>query len=211
MLSQKSKLIIIISGAVVLFALLVVTIFDLWPSRKGVGPGGAEPTTATDLSFLEEKDTPSGQVFDSSNKEEFADFAGAESTRPDESPLEREARQLAEFFTARFGTYSSDSRFANLDDLEGFMAPEMVAWTRQFRAEPIKREGYFSVTTAAGAAERRAFSLENKSAEFNLTVLRTEKAGEKSETYRQRVDVGLRQDASGKWKVASVVWGERVK
>ncbi|MEK7165168.1 MAG: hypothetical protein AAB779_04435, partial [Patescibacteria group bacterium] len=123
MLSSRNKIIILIVGAIIIFALVIITVFNLWPGGEKIETPEAAPV---DLSFLEQdKVLPEGKTFDASNKEEFAALNGAESGEENISPLEKEARDLAEFFVERFGTYSTDAGSSYIDDVMPFVTPAM--------------------------------------------------------------------------------------
>lgn len=207
MLSPRLKIIILIVGAVIILGLIITTVFNLWPGKKAATPA-AEPV---DLSFLKKDEAgPGGQVFDASNQEEFAALTGAAKLESDLSPLEKEARALAEFFVARFGTYSSDADWAQIDDLRPFMTDSMRAWTNRFKANSPKRDGYFATTAEVASTERLSFSPSERRARFSILTNRSETGGAAADNYQQTATVELRQDAAGDWKVNSLFWGDKL-
>lgn len=206
MLSPRSKIIILIAGSLLVFILLLGTLFGWF--RRPAAPSGEESAAPPDLSFLQEKPVGENLVFDASNPEALAAYDPRTSPAGQNvSPLERQARNLAAFFAERFGTYSSDAGFAYLDDLAGLMTKSMQDWTRRFRREQPKRTGYFAVVTEVASLDTVLFSPEARQAKFNLIVNRTETSANK---YQQKADIELTQDANGEWKVNSLYWGEKL-
>ncbi|MEK7125361.1 MAG: hypothetical protein AAB880_00435 [Patescibacteria group bacterium] len=205
MLSSRNKIIILIVGALIIFALVIATVFNLWPG----GPADEEiPAVPVDLSFLEPDNVlPEGKVFDASNKEEFAALSGAAAGEENISALEKEARDLAEFFVERFGTYSSDARGAQIDDLQPFMTLSMQNWSKSLK--DYAPAAYIAFTAEAAAVETLSFSASERRAQFAVTSRRSETTAAGTADYQQTATLELRQDASGAWKVNSLVWGDK--
>lgn len=205
MLTPRTKIIILIAGAIIMLGIIVSTVFNLWPGKKPVAPA----TTAVDLSFLEKDvNLPEGQTFDESNKTEFAALTGAQDLADNLSPSEREARDLAEFFVERFGTYSTDAPTSHIDDILPFVTPNMQAWLEQFQATAPERAGWFA--TAAKVASINKGPAGAGTVKFSLVVNRSEESNSKKDSYQQAATVELRQDGSGEWKVNSLFWGEKL-
>ncbi|MBI1961557.1 MAG: hypothetical protein HYS45_02555 [Parcubacteria group bacterium] len=204
-MEQRTKAFSIIAGALILFGLLVAVIFDLFPGGKVV------PVAEEAAVVLPDRDEalPSGAVFDAGNADAFAGvFPGAGSAAP-QSPLAREAQDVAVFFLERFGTYSSDSGFSYLDDLAGFETSAMAAQLAAYRALAPARDGFYAITAELASIETDEFLPEARSARFNAVVNRSEVSGGATQVYQQEAVVGLAQSGSGTWLVDSVVWGSR--
>lgn len=208
MLTPRTKILILIVGAVIVLGLIIVTVFNLWP---GVKPGAEEAPAPVDLSFLEPPADllPSGQVFDASNKEAFAALTGTSAGQETMSPLEKEARDLAEFFVERFGTYTADAAGAQIDDLQDFMTVSMQTWSQAFKKAAMDRTGYFAATAEVAATEKISFSASARRAQFSVLTNRAETKGNNTEEYQQTATVELRQNAQGEWQVNSLVWGDK--
>lgn len=205
MLTPRNKIIILIVGALVVLAVIISTVFNLWPGKKPV----PTETAPVDLSFLEkDENLPQGQTFDESNKMEFAALTGAQDLGDSLSLAEREARDLAEFFVERFGTYSTDAPMSQIDDVLPFVTANMRSWLERFRATAPDREGFFATAAkvASIAKEPAAAGLVN----FFLVVNRSEESNGQKDSYQQAATVELRQDAAGEWKVGSLFWGEKL-
>ena len=201
MLSSRNKIIILIAGAFILFALLVLTIFDLWPSGKEE----PESEPGPDLSFLEEEPKAEGLVFDSGNKDEFAAFGGVVENG-EISPQERAARDLAELFLARSGTYSTDARFAYIEDLKGYMTDSLYSWFLRQKAKQPERKGFLTVVTEIAGSQTKSFTPSRARFELLTRVSETSVSG--TQTYEQKAEAELVKDGND-WKVNGVFWGER--
>lgn len=208
MLTSRTKIIILIIGAVAVFGLIVATIFNLWP-KKEIVPSG-EGQANVDLSFLEKKDAVQGQEFDASNREAFNQTIGAGAAGEAVSPEEQAARSLAVFFVERFGTYSSDAGFANIDDLQSFMTPTMRQWAASSKKEQPKALEYTAFITEVASLERASGESESGRISFNLLANRTERASGNEKKYQQKSEVKLIRDQAGEWLVDSLYWGERL-
>ena len=56
---------------------------------------------------------------------------------------------LAKNFTERYGSYSSDNNFANLESLKPLMTSEMAAYVNKIIADGYSSKDFFGVTTQA--------------------------------------------------------------
>jgi hypothetical protein len=205
-MQQKTKIIIIILGAVVVFVLFVATVFDLFPSRSTEQVPQEQEIVIPDR----DENLPENTVFDSSNIDYFAELNPGLVSISDQPKLEREAQDLATFFVERFGTYSSDARHSYIQDLFGFMTSSMQVEMQEFMDQSIPRTGFYSVSTDIAGIETTLFSLPTRSAEFKLVVNRVEKSGNSNNNYQQNVSVSLEQNNTGIWFVDRVIWGERI-
>ena len=205
-MEQRTKAIVIIVGALIVFGLLVATLFDLFPGQDEPIATEETPVILPDRN----EGLPEGAVFESGNAAEFAGiFPGAGSAVP-QSALEREARDLAVFFIERFGTYSSDSGTAYITDLAGFMAPALAAQMESYRAALPSRDGFYSIAAELASIETDSFVPAQRSARFSAVLNRTEVSGSAAETYQQAAVISLSQSGSGEWLVSDMAWGERL-
>jgi hypothetical protein len=206
-MTQKSKAIIIIVVAVLLFVLLILAVFDLFPGGNKKSDQGVVETEV----ILPDKneDLPEGKVFDASNADEFADLNPANSDTT-KTELESEAQDLVQFFIERISTYSSDAGFVYITDLYGFMTSGMRDMMDEYQNNAPDRKDYYSVVSEVEQISPESFSLEDRSAVYNVVLKRNEKSGESAEVYKQEAEVYLKQDNSGQWKVDNIVWGKKI-
>jgi hypothetical protein len=208
-MTQKNKYILILVGAVLIFAIFVAIVFDLFPSKKTSDTDQDANQDQVDLSFLGAKEDvlPESKIFDSSNSGELDVLIPSIGLENNQSALEIEAQNLAEFFIERFGTYSNDDNFAHVDDLSGFMTDGMNKWTKTYKQQQPVRDEYFAISAEIAQIETANFSLSNRSAEFNIVVNRIEEP--RMNQYSQEVVISLEQDNNAQWRVDGVFWGER--
>ncbi|OGY91594.1 MAG: hypothetical protein A3H70_03250 [Candidatus Komeilibacteria bacterium RIFCSPLOWO2_02_FULL_48_11] len=186
---------------------IIVAVWDFFPGKEASQPQAEGP--AADLSFLNEPPTVTGQEFDADNRDVFEQTMGGASGETI-SPLEQEARSLATFFIERFGTYSSDADFANIDDLQSFMTPAMRGWAERFKKSQPQSQGYSAIVTEVASLATKSFAPLERRAVFDIIANRTESKGGQSEVYRQKATIELAQTSSGAWLVSSLYWGERL-
>mgnify|MGYP001611710053 CR=1 FL=1 len=203
-MSPRTKAIIIIAGALILFGLLVSVLFDVFPGKEEREAPEETPVVLPDR----DEGLPRGAVFDASNADEFAAVNPGRASAAS-GTLEQEAQELAAFFVERFGTYSSDSGFAYLSDLAGFMTSRMREETELFERQSPDHAGFYAVTAELASIETDAFSPSSRSARFSAVLSRTETQGGSSSAYQQDAVIELTQSGSGEWLVDSVLWGSK--
>jgi hypothetical protein len=117
--------------------------------------------------------------------------------------------RLANLFTERFGSYSSEAEFQNIIDLKKFMTAKMQSWADTYVAaqkETLDSQSTFiSITAKVLSTTVNSFS-ETKS-EVRSTTSRTEEGANinGTRTYNQDIVLQLlKQDND--WKVDSAFW-----
>jgi len=201
---------------VIVVLLFLFGVFDRTSSvpqqaETSVSQDVATPEETALLENIDRRNGPEGSTFDTSNKDEFAAaIDAAPGTQEQESLLLVEAKELAQFFVERFGTYSSDTRSTYARDLRGYMTSEMWDAIGSFTESNAPSDSSFSIETQAGDVSVVDFSLPNRRAELTVTALRSEQFSSKSEEYLQYVTVVLKQTQEGSWLVDSILWGDRL-
>lgn len=204
MLTDRTKLLMLIVGALVVVAVIVLAVLGVFPTSRPE-PGPASEEAALELPELDEPDIGvENAVFDAANP-------GPVDSGANESgnALFVAARDAAEFFVERFGTYTNETVGASVNDLAGFMTPSMREWALSFVALEPAREGGFSIATEVLGSETIDFSPEIRSAEFKVLTRRAESSSGGSEAYEQSARLDLVQDSDGEWKVQGLFWEER--
>ncbi|MAG29244.1 hypothetical protein CL632_03845 [bacterium] len=208
-MNPKTKAIIIVIVAVILFGLLVATIFGLFPDKDE--EQDIYQDQISDIILPDrDADLPENAEFDSSNASEYTAVNPSSSLGSGQSSLEREAQDLAEFFIERYGTFSSDSNNAQIDDLLGFMTPSLQTEMQKNKLLQPDRSSHYEITTEIAGIETTEFSPANRMAEFAIVANRTEDFSGKIEQYQQEAVLILEQDRAGVWKVDSILWGDRL-
>jgi len=119
---------------------------------------------------------------------------------------------IASSFAERFGSYSSQSEYQNLDDLESFMTVDMNSWvTGQYKGDLEKAHpefgDYYGIVTKAISA-----NMESKNDQFDQAVVmvktqRQEFVGDLNtpNVFYQNIKLELIKSAD-QWKVDGAYW-----
>lgn len=122
--------------------------------------------------------------------------------------LERMAKSFAE----RFGSFSNQSNYANISDLDMFMSENMKRWASEYveknKKNNLASEIYFGITTKSLSAEVREFDETEGMSEVMVQTRRREAVGttnNSSKLYNQDILISFTKE-SGVWKVDSAYW-----
>lgn len=123
--------------------------------------------------------------------------------------------RMAASFAERFGSFSNQSNFSNVNDLKIFMTDKMKVWADNYVASQSKQVGdsqiYFGITTKAVTKDVKEYDPEAGKGSVVVTTRRREARVSKensSDIYTQEITVNfLKQD--GAWKVDSAFWKEK--
>ena len=124
--------------------------------------------------------------------------------------LETELSSLAATFTERFGSYSSDSDYSNIKDLQTLMTLEMAAWSEIYIDElsvryPTDGE-FYGVSSRVISVKTNSLNVEEGNASFTLTVQRSETFGVQSPVVKyQTLAMRMLYDGNA-WKVDFAKW-----
>lgn len=121
-----------------------------------------------------------------------------------------EAQTLTTLFVERYGSYSNQSNFQNLEDLLPLMSESFRAKTER-DLETLRRTApppseYVGVTTRALSVAESVYDLPRGAAAFRASVQKSEVRGTAPATVTYpAIDVTLVREG-GAWKVSSAVW-----
>lgn len=129
----------------------------------------------------------------------------------DEEKLKSDLSRLASAFAERFGSYSNQSNFENITDLEVFMTAKMQAWAHDFiekmRAEKPDTSIYWGITTRALKTEVLNFDENLGRAEILVSTQRREAVGTTTNAKVYYQDIVLKfAKEEGAWKVDEAAW-----
>ena len=122
------------------------------------------------------------------------------------SPEERAARDLAEFFVARSGTYSTEAHFAYIEDIKGYMTDSLYNWFLEQKTKQPERKGFLTAVTEIAGSEKTSFTASRS--RFELLTRVSEASASGAQTYEQKVEAELVKDGND-WKVNGIFWGAR--
>lgn len=136
-----------------------------------------------------------------------------ESNTEDENPAEVTAEDLtriAAAFAERFGSYSNQSNFGNVTDLEVFMSNKMRNWSVTFVSQQRERledtSEYYGITTKAAAKEIKDYDEELGIAVILVHTRRREIMSDShSGVFDQDIEISFVKEREA-WKVDSANW-----
>lgn len=135
----------------------------------------------------------------------------ANTAQPQPPPTAVELQRLSRAFTERYGSYSNQTDYANLENLLVFMTDDFQQETRNLiRAERAKQRDtgvYYGITTRVITVRTASFDEAAGTAAFLLTTLRREAIGSTANVreFSQDIAVTLRKQ-NGSWRVDGADW-----
>jgi len=118
-----------------------------------------------------------------------------------------ELQNLARVFAERYGSFSNQGGFQNIDDVKTLVTEDMKDWLEQKKQESMEKypinDAYFGVTTSAPISKVESFT-EDKAMIIVTTQRRETKNGETT-NYNQDIKIEFtKQD--GKWLISGAYW-----
>ena len=129
----------------------------------------------------------------------------------DEEKSKMDLARLASAFAERFGSYSNQSNFENITDLEVFMTKRMQTWAENFieksRAEKPDASIYWGITARALKTEILNFDESLGKTEILVSTQRREAVGTTTNAKVYYQDMSLKfAKEGGAWKVDEAAW-----
>ncbi|MBI3956570.1 MAG: hypothetical protein HY340_01120 [Candidatus Kerfeldbacteria bacterium] len=127
---------------------------------------------------------------------------------------EAELLRLASAFAERYGSYSNQTDFSNLESLFVFMTPAFAKRSQEFvRAERAKHRDtsiYYGITTRAVSITTNVFDVGRSAASFAVVTLRKETIGTSGNirSFQEKLVVDMRK-TDGAWKIDAASWEGR--
>lgn len=127
---------------------------------------------------------------------------------------EEDLKRMAASFAERFGSFSNQVNYGNINDLRIFMSVKMKNWADRFikkeTAKNVNSGIYYGITTKAIAEQVNQFNDDSGRAQITVSAQRREAVGALGNA------VGFQQDIiinfikeNGIWKVDSAVWQKK--
>lgn len=120
-------------------------------------------------------------------------------------------KQMSRSFAERFGSFSNQSDYGNIEDLEIFMSAKMRAWAKKYVSDlrvNSKYSGSFYgvVTKALVEPNVLDFDLESDSVNVLVSTQREENSSDQeSKVYNQDIKIKFVK-IGGEWLVDSAIW-----
>ena len=122
--------------------------------------------------------------------------------------------RMASAFAERFGSFSNQSDYGNIRDLQIFMTGTMKTWADNYiidaRSRKTQTAIYYGIVTKAISSEVKQFDADTGSAEILVKTQRRESAGiaGNSATFYQDIIIKYVRE-QGVWRVSGIYWQNR--
>lgn len=191
---SKRNRIIILLGIVFIVLLLVILIVWLMSRPQPQPPAPPADPSAINIPVI----LPQSSAVKTSP-----------SVPPSEESLAANLKSIAASFAERFGSYSNEGNFNNLNDLRSMMTLKMNAWADNYIASQqlSENDSYYGVTAIAVSSKVITLSEELGQADI---IVSTQRQTAKGSTINPRVsyqdlEIALVNTNDG-WKVDSAQW-----
>lgn len=193
-MSRRNKIIIGVAVLVVI-ALLISLFLWWWYGRQMV------------TSFSTNTNSASGQL---PGELPTASTGLPEPTVSIKADQEAVIKAVAMTFAERFGSYSNEIYFSNLDDLQNIITPRMKTWIDNYKiseSTKLNAGSYYGISTKALSAKVNSMDEATSRAEVMVQTQRGESKGSSVNPhyYFQTLNLSMLNDGSG-WKIDSADW-----
>lgn len=127
---------------------------------------------------------------------------------------EEDLARMAASFAERFGSFSNQSDYGNIRDLQIFMTETMKTWADNYVNDAREKKGdtsiYYGIITKAISTTVNKFDSDTGLAEILVKTQRRESTGVSgnSTTFYQDIVIKYRRE-SGAWRVDGIYWQNR--
>jgi hypothetical protein len=176
---------------------------------KKFGPVASTPTSDTSGTM-----TQTEQPKITETDIEARDLKIPEVKRSRETISQDALKRMAGLFAERFGSFSTQSTYQNMIDLELFMTERMVVWAEKYVDEKVSNTQdskiYYGVTTRAVTTAIDKYDDTAGLATIKVGTYRTESTGmlANSSTFNQDLVITYKKER-GAWKVDEARWADK--
>ena len=179
---------------------------------------GRQPATADKPAAGGDTDTPANTAAATEEKKRIVFEPVSDEQKAVPQPTntgnfsKEDLARMAGSFAERFGSYSNQSGFSNLSDLEIFMSQRMRKWAANYIDDHRQSvpEIYYGITTKAIAETINEFDEDGGRASVAVQTRRREASGTTSnytQAFNQDITITFIKEM-GAWKVDSANWVE---
>jgi len=124
---------------------------------------------------------------------------------------EADLARMASAFAERFGSFSNQSDYGNIRDLEIFMTPNLKVWAENYINDARSRKTdsaiYYGIITKAVSSQSKLYDADSGTAEFLVKTQRRESAGVSgnSSTFYQDILIKYLRE-KGVWLLDGIYW-----
>lgn len=202
-MSRTNKIILIV--AIVIILIIIAILIWWWFQRA------EEPEAGMETPELTNQAAEGTEILT-----ETINAAPEPTTTLTPSPVYTETEdtvmQIASSFAERYGSYSNQSNFANLEDLKILMTEEMAEWANQYMQEQREKiteipDEYYGMTTKA--LNEKIISESDNAAQIRVATQRREATGTTAnfKIIYQDILIDLVKEGNV-WKVDGAYWQE---
>jgi len=200
-MNKKVWGVIIVIAALAIIAGIVYIIF-FYKFSSPAGPAAEQPVAEEPVNKIPAEVKPSVEPI---------------TTTQPVSPLKKteivadDLARMASAFAERFGSFSNQSDYGNVRDLQIFMTDTMKKWAENYineaRARKTQTAIYYGIVTKAISSDIKQFDADAGRAEILIKTQRRESAGlaGNSATFYQDIIVKYVRE-QGVWRVDGVYW-----
>ncbi len=204
--TQKKWGLVIVLVGLILLGLLIYWTFFRGDQEPVDTPVTLEPEIGGQLPSLTESEVTPGdrprnpQTYDISQEAAYTEGVN-------------EISRFAMSFAERFGSFSSQSNFSNITDLQMFMTSSMRQWSVGY-IDRLREENpsstYYGISTYALSSETISFNEDAGQAEIRIFTQRRENRDDQpgENLFLQNLRLELMQQAND-WKVNAAYWEDR--
>lgn len=161
-----------------------------------------------------EPEAPASQATSSLDETKSADqpkVIRAKPTPKKQDVTKEDLMRMASLFAERFGSFSNQSNYQNIQDLKVFMSRKMGGWADDFVKKQIEKKAdtsiYYGITTKAIAPVVEQYDEDAGKARITVQTQRREATATTGNTssFSQSLTVSFVKEA-GMWKVDEAIW-----
>lgn len=196
---------ILLLGLALAGGIIYVLFFYDFNARQAVKTPAVQPT-ATDNKSAGQPPTPAP----------IGEKKIIEVKKPAEPKIvgEEDLKQMAGLFAERFGSYSNQSNYRNMRDLEIFMTDKLAAWVEDFIKKQIESKVdtsiYYGISSKSISMTVKEFKADEGVARIMVGTQRREAfaTGANSNGFGQNIEIVFLKQG-GIWKVDEANWQTR--
>jgi hypothetical protein len=201
-MSRRKKIIIALIVAVIL--VIIILLLLNWPKAA------INTNTPANVNITTNQSLPSGETNTNAGVTVNVN-AGSGAAAPQGPTLEDNLKKIALNFAERFGSFSNQNQFQNIEDLKILMSNKMIAWADKYVRDALAKNTdtsvYYGITTKAINASAVKINEKAGQAEILVYTQRWE-AKEVSTNIRvfyQNISIKFVFE-NGNWKVDGAYW-----
>ena len=201
-MDDKKRLgIFIIGTSLIIVIVIAIFMYTFNQKQKAAEQANVPVQTETDANKLFE------DALNNKPKTEYVFDPTAEKNRVLNS---EDLRKMALSFAERFGSYSNQANYGNIEDLKIFMAPKMQDWADDYVASLKKADKdsttYYGITSTAISGDVKKFDDKAGSAEILVTTQRREVVGVGEPKVFSQAVLIVFEKVKDEWKASSATW-----